>query len=96
LRTGAYPVATVMRRLLTGPASGYNRRHKRRGRLFQNRYKSIPRRKYTDDARRVISDPESNCRVPADNAWRMKQLAGTGHVLFGSFLTRLITVHCCN
>ena len=41
LRTGAYPVATVMRRLLTGHASGYNRRHKRHGHLFQNRYKSI-------------------------------------------------------
>ena len=41
LRTGAYPVATVMRRLLTGHAMGYNRRHKRHGHLFQNRYKSI-------------------------------------------------------
>jgi putative transposase len=41
LRTGAYPVATVMRRLLTGHAVGYNRRHKRHGHLFQNRYKSI-------------------------------------------------------
>jgi len=41
LRTGADPVATVMRRLLTGHAIGYNRRHKRHGHLFQNRYKSI-------------------------------------------------------
>ena len=41
LRTGACPVATVMRRLLTGHAVGYNRRHKRHGHLFQNRYKSI-------------------------------------------------------
>jgi putative transposase len=30
-----------MRRLLTGYAQGFNRRHKRRGHLFQNRYKSI-------------------------------------------------------
>jgi len=30
-----------MRRLLTGYAQGYNRRHKRYGHLFQNRYKSI-------------------------------------------------------
>jgi hypothetical protein len=30
-----------MRRLLTGYAGGYNRRHKRCGHLFQNRYKSI-------------------------------------------------------
>jgi putative transposase len=30
-----------MRRLLTGHAIGYNRRHRRHGHLFQNRYKSI-------------------------------------------------------
>jgi hypothetical protein len=30
-----------MRRLLTGYAVGFNRRHKRHGHLFQNRYKSI-------------------------------------------------------
>jgi len=41
LRTGNVPVATVMRRLLTGYAVSYNRRHKRWGHLFQNRYKSI-------------------------------------------------------
>ncbi len=41
LRTGAVPVATVMRRLLTGHAQSYNRRHHRHGHLFQNRYKSI-------------------------------------------------------
>lgn len=41
LRTGAVPVATLMRRLLTGYAIGFNRRHRRSGHLFQNRYKSI-------------------------------------------------------
>jgi REP-associated tyrosine transposase len=41
LRTGTFPVATVMRRLLTGHAVSYNRRHRRHGHLFQNRYKSI-------------------------------------------------------
>ncbi len=30
-----------MRRLLTGYAVSFNRRHRRRGQLFQNRYKSI-------------------------------------------------------
>lgn len=40
-RTGVSPLATVMRRLLTGYAIRFNRRHKRRGQLFQNRYKSI-------------------------------------------------------
>jgi REP element-mobilizing transposase RayT len=41
LRTGAYPISTVMRRLLTGHAIYFNRRHGRSGHLFQNRYKSI-------------------------------------------------------
>jgi REP element-mobilizing transposase RayT len=41
LRTGNVPIATVMRRLLTGYAVRFNRRHRRHGRLFQNRYKSI-------------------------------------------------------
>ncbi len=41
LRTGQTPLATVMRRLLTGYAVSYNRRHRRHGHLFQNRYKSI-------------------------------------------------------
>jgi len=41
LRTGTIPIAAVMRRLLTGYAVTFNRRHKRHGQLFQNRYKSI-------------------------------------------------------
>ncbi|RLB95310.1 MAG: transposase, partial [Deltaproteobacteria bacterium] len=41
LRTGSTPLSTVMRRLLTGYAVSYNRRHRRSGHLFQNRYKSI-------------------------------------------------------
>jgi putative transposase len=41
LRTGNVPIATVMRRLLTGYAVNFNHRHQRHGRLFQNRYKSI-------------------------------------------------------
>jgi len=41
LQTGAAPVSTVMRRLMTGYAVGHNRRHRRSGHLFQNRYKSI-------------------------------------------------------
>jgi putative transposase len=41
LRTGSTPIATVMRRLLTGYAVSHNRRHRRYGHLFQNRYKSI-------------------------------------------------------
>jgi len=41
VKTGYVPVATVMRRLLTGHAVFYNKRHRRSGHLFQNRYKSI-------------------------------------------------------
>ena len=41
LRTGNAPIATVMRRLLTGHAVSFNRKHRRSGHLFQNRYKSI-------------------------------------------------------
>ena len=41
LKTGTAPIATVMRRLLTGYAQQFNRRHRRQGHLFQNRYKSF-------------------------------------------------------
>ncbi len=41
LRRGEVPLATLMRRLLTGYVVSFNRRHKRHGHLLQNRYKSI-------------------------------------------------------
>jgi putative transposase len=41
LQTGNVPIATVMERLLTGYAGGFNRRYNRHGHVFQNRYKSI-------------------------------------------------------
>lgn len=41
LRSGVFVLARYMRRLLTGYAGYYNRRHARTGRLFQNRYKLI-------------------------------------------------------
>jgi len=40
-QTGLVPLASIMRRLLTGYALSFNHRHKRQGQLFQNRYKSI-------------------------------------------------------
>ena len=40
-RTGHVPVSAVMRRLLTGYAQQFNRRHHRHGPPFQNRFKSI-------------------------------------------------------
>jgi len=41
LFSGPSGLALFVRRLLTGYAQGFNRKHKRRGHLFQNRYKSI-------------------------------------------------------
>jgi REP element-mobilizing transposase RayT len=41
LRSGPYGLPKYMRRLLSGYAVWYNRRHQRHGHLFQNRYKSI-------------------------------------------------------
>jgi REP element-mobilizing transposase RayT len=41
LRSGPAGNAACMRRILTGYAVSYNRRHRRYGYLFQNRYKSI-------------------------------------------------------
>ncbi len=41
LRTGNAPIFKVMSRILSGYAGSFNRRHRRSGHLFQNRYKSI-------------------------------------------------------
>ncbi len=41
VRSGPSGLPAFMRRLLTGYAVTYNRRHRRHGHLFQNRYKSI-------------------------------------------------------
>jgi len=41
LRSGPVGLSKYMKRLLTGYAIFYNRRHRRHGHLFQNRYKSI-------------------------------------------------------
>ena len=41
LKSSSFGLSSYMRRLLTGYAIFYNRRHQRHGHLFQNRYKSI-------------------------------------------------------
>jgi putative transposase len=41
LQTGLLPIASLMRRLLTGYAVTFNFKYRRHGHLFQNRYKSI-------------------------------------------------------
>ena len=45
IRTADTPLATLMRRLLTGYAMAFNHRHRRHGQLFQNRYKLFPARR---------------------------------------------------
>jgi len=40
-KTKNLPLASIMRRILTGYVVNFNRRHRRYGHLFQNRYKSI-------------------------------------------------------
>lgn len=41
IQTGKTSLSEYMRALLTGYAINYNKRHKRKAYLFQNRYKSI-------------------------------------------------------
>ncbi|HAM38363.1 MAG TPA: transposase [Elusimicrobia bacterium] len=41
IRTGVKPLSDLMRKVLTGYAIYFNRRHNRKGYLYQNRYKSI-------------------------------------------------------
>jgi putative transposase len=41
LRTGAVPIEVLMNRLLTGYSGWFNKKYKRNGQLFQNRYKSF-------------------------------------------------------
>jgi putative transposase len=41
VRTGTAPLSSLLRRLLTGYAVSFNRRHRRPGHLFQNRFKSV-------------------------------------------------------
>ena len=41
VRTGRQPLSASMRRILTGYVVNFNKRHRRAGHLFQNRYRSI-------------------------------------------------------
>ena len=85
LRTGQAPVASVMRRLLTGYAMHYNRRHRRAGHLFQNRYKSIlcQEEPYFLELVRYIHLNPLRAKVVADLK-RLDRFAYSGHsVLMG-------------
>lgn len=84
-RTGEVPLATVMRRLLTGYAQQFNRRHKRHGQLFQNRYKSFlcEEEPYFLELVRYIHLNPIRARL-VDNIKALNNYSKTGHaVLMG-------------
>ena len=74
LRSGPAGIAALMRRLLTGYAVSYNRRHRRHGQLFQNRYKSIICQEdaYLEELVRYIHLNPLRAKIVAD----MKELDG--------------------
>jgi len=85
IRTGDVGLATLMRRLLTGYAGYFNRRHGRHGQLFQNRYKSIICQEdvYLQELVRYIHLNPLRARVVATMN-ELKRYAYSGHsVLMG-------------
>jgi len=87
LKTGLAPIATVMRRLLTGYAVSFNRRHRRHGQLFQNRYKSFLCEEdiYLKELVRYIHLNPLRAKVLPDiKALRLYRWCGHG-VLMGQF-----------
>ena len=85
LKTGLAPIATVMRRLLTGYAVSFNRRYRRHGQLFQNRYKSFLREEdvYLKELVRYIHLNPLRAKIVEDLK-ALKQYQWCGHsVLMG-------------
>lgn len=89
LKTGNVPIATLMRRLLTGYAVGFNRRHRRSGYLFQNRYKSILCQEdtYLLELVRYIHLNPLRAKLVTD----MKELETYPHVGHGVILGKRVT-----
>lgn len=86
LRSGSVGVSALMRRLLTGYAVTFNRRHKRHGQLFQNRYKSFvcQEETYLKELVRYIHLNPLRMRIVSDlNALRKYPYCGHG-ALIGS------------
>ena len=89
LRSGRVPLAMVMRRLLTSYAMYFNRRHRRHGQLFQNRYKSIlcEEDPYLKELVRYIHLNPLRAKVVEDlNALRQYRFGGHG-ALLGEFVS---------
>jgi REP element-mobilizing transposase RayT len=79
-RTGALALPRAMRRLLTGYAGAFNRRHRRTGHLFANRYKSIVVEEepyFLELVRYVHLNPVRACLVPDLRA--LDRYPWTGH-----------------
>ena len=80
LRTGLTPITTVMRRLLTGYAIQFNRRHQRHGHVIQNRYKSIlcQQDRYLKELVRYIHLNPLRAGIVADHK-RLERFVYCGH-----------------
>ena len=85
VRTGLQPLSTNMRKVMTGYVVNFNRRHKRFGHLFENRYKSIvcEEEAYLLELTRYIHLNPLRGGVVADLP-KLKEYPWTGHsVLMG-------------
>jgi REP element-mobilizing transposase RayT len=80
VRTAKQPLASNMRKLMTGFVVNFNRRHRRYGHLFQNRYKSIvcEEEPYLLELTRYIHLNPLRGRVVTDLA-ELKDYPWTGH-----------------
>jgi putative transposase len=85
VRTGNATISKTMKRLLAGYATAFNKRHKRDGHLFQNRFKSTvvdEERYFLALVRYIHLNPVAAKMVPDVDA--LKTYAWTGHsVLMG-------------
>jgi putative transposase len=81
VRTGSHPLARSMRSLLTGYAGAFNRRHKRVGHLFQNRYKSVmvEEEPYLLELVRYLHLNPLRAKLVPD-LWALERYPWTGHV----------------
>jgi REP element-mobilizing transposase RayT len=85
LRTHGMSLATMMSRLMTGYAVWHNRRHDRKGHLFQNRYKSIVVEEdpyFLELVRYIHLNPVRGNIL--ENLWQLDRYPYSGHaVLMG-------------
>ena len=85
LRVGSRALSELMRKLLGGYATAYNRRHRRTGYVFQNRYKSIlcDEERYLLELVRYIHLNPVKAKL-LDNLSKLDRYRWTGHaVLMG-------------